>query len=90
MHYETYDGTGALRSATLTWIKAGNRKMKDWDNTTLGTLRVNESQLVLAKPASRDCALARRAMLVHSPRATAVSKRLSPASSVFAFAALTR
>jgi hypothetical protein len=26
---EAYDATGALRSATLTWIKAGNRKMKD-------------------------------------------------------------
>jgi len=44
---ETYDATGALCSATLTWIKAGNRKIKDWDNTTLGTLRVNESQLVV-------------------------------------------
>ena len=41
---EAYDATGALCSATLTWIKAGNRKMKDWDNTTLGTLRVNKSQ----------------------------------------------
>jgi hypothetical protein len=44
---ETYNATGALCSATLTWIKAGNRKMKDWDNTTLGTLRVNESQLIV-------------------------------------------
>ena len=25
----------ALRTATLTWMKAGNRKIKDWDNTTL-------------------------------------------------------
>ncbi len=44
---EAYDDTGALCSATLTWIKAGNRKLKDWDNTTLGTLRVNGSQLVV-------------------------------------------
>ena len=44
---EAYDINGALCSATLTWIKAGNRKMKDWDNTTLGTLRVSESRLVV-------------------------------------------
>lgn len=51
---EACDDTGALRSATLTWIKAGNRKMKGWDNTTLGTLRVNESQLVVeVNPARR-------------------------------------
>jgi len=50
---ETYDATGALRSATLTWIKAGNRKMKDWDNTTLGTLRVNESRLVVQVNSAR-------------------------------------
>jgi hypothetical protein len=50
---ETYDATGALCSATLTWIKAGNRKMKDWDNTTLGTLRVNESQLIVEVNSAR-------------------------------------
>jgi hypothetical protein len=50
---EACDDTGALRSATLTWIKAGNRKMKDWDNTTLGTLRVNESQLVVEVNSAR-------------------------------------
>lgn len=50
---ETYDATGALCSATLTWIKAGNRKMKDWDNTTLGTLRVNGSQLTVEVNSAR-------------------------------------
>jgi hypothetical protein len=50
---ETYDATGALSSAILTWIKAGNRKMKDWDNTTLGTLRVNESQLTVEVNSAR-------------------------------------
>lgn len=55
---ETYDATGALVSATLTWIKAGNRKHRDWDNTTLATLRVGGSRLVVAPaPAhrERDC-----------------------------------
>jgi hypothetical protein len=50
---EAYDATGALRSATLTWIKAGNRKMKDWDNTTLGTLRVSESRIVVEVNSAR-------------------------------------
>jgi len=50
---EAYDATGALCSATLTWIKAGNRKMKDWDNTTLGTLRVDESKLVVEVNSAR-------------------------------------
>jgi hypothetical protein len=44
---EAYEASGALRSATLTWIKAGNRRMKEWDNTTLGTLRVSEGELVV-------------------------------------------
>jgi hypothetical protein len=50
---DSYDTTGTLCSATLTWIKAGNRKMKDWDNTTLGTLRVSESQLVVEVNSAR-------------------------------------
>lgn len=50
---EVHDADGALRSATLTWLKAGNRKMKDWDNTTLGTLRVSESSLVVEVNSAR-------------------------------------
>ena len=30
-----------MAAAVLTWLKAGNRKHKDWDNTTLGTLRLD-------------------------------------------------
>ena len=44
---EVRDAAGTLTAATLTWIKAGNRKMKDWDNTTLGTLRLGGSGLVV-------------------------------------------
>jgi hypothetical protein len=42
---EVYDDAGALVSATVTWIKAGNRQHEDWDNTTLGTLRVDGTRL---------------------------------------------
>lgn len=44
---EAHDTGGALVAATLTWIKAGNRTHKDWDNTTLGTLRVDGTRLVV-------------------------------------------
>jgi len=47
------DATGALMAAALTWIKAGNRKHKDWDNTTLGTLRLEGSRLVVEVNSAR-------------------------------------
>lgn len=40
-------------TATLTWIKAGNRKNKDWDNTTLGALRLDGSRLVVEVNSAR-------------------------------------
>jgi hypothetical protein len=42
-----HDAPGALVSATLSWIKAGNRKNKGWDNTILGTLRLDGSTLTV-------------------------------------------
>ena len=50
---EVRDAAGALMTATLTWIKAGNRKNKDWDNTTLGTLRLDGSRLVVEVNSAR-------------------------------------
>jgi hypothetical protein len=47
------DAAGALTAATLTWIKAGNRQHKDWDNTTLGTLRLDGSRLVVEVNSAR-------------------------------------
>jgi hypothetical protein len=43
---EVYDSAGEITAAELTWIKAGNRQHKDWDNTTLGTLQLNGARLV--------------------------------------------
>ena len=37
----------------LTWLKAGNRKHKDWDNITLGTLRLDGSRLVIEVNSAR-------------------------------------
>ena len=42
---EVYDSAGVITAADLTWVKAGNRQHKDWDNTTLGTLRLNGTRL---------------------------------------------
>jgi hypothetical protein len=50
---EVYDRAGAITAAELTWIKAGNRKHKDWDNTTLGRLRLNGARLVVEVNSAR-------------------------------------
>lgn len=50
---EVRDAADALMTATLTWIKAGNRKHKGWDNTTLGTLRLDGSRLVVEVNSTR-------------------------------------
>ena len=33
-----YDESGAMRGATLSWVKDGNRQQKQWTNTILGSL----------------------------------------------------
>jgi hypothetical protein len=50
---EQHDATGTLIAATLTWLKAGNRKHKGWDNTTLGTLRIDRTRLVVEVNSAR-------------------------------------
>lgn len=50
---EVSDEAGASTAAVLTWIKAGNRKHKDWDNTTLGTLRLDGRRLFVEVNSAR-------------------------------------
>jgi hypothetical protein len=50
---ERYDAAGGIEAVVLTWLKAGNRKHKDWDNTTLGTLRLDGSRLVIEVNSAR-------------------------------------
>jgi hypothetical protein len=50
---ETYDAAGAIVAAELTWIKAGNRQHKAWDNTILGNLRLDGSRLVVEVNSAR-------------------------------------
>src|SRR5262249_3916569 len=36
-----YDADGALCEVAISWIKEGNRRMKSWDNTILGTIHIS-------------------------------------------------
>ena len=37
---------GKLRSVTIDWIREGNRRMKSWENTILGHIKISEGRLV--------------------------------------------
>ncbi len=41
-----FDATGELRALDFCWYKKGNKKMKSWDNTVLGHLRLSPGLLV--------------------------------------------
>ena len=41
---ETDEG-GTVTSAVVSWVKAGNRKYNGWDNTVLGTIRLEDGRL---------------------------------------------
>ena len=40
------DAAGAVTNASLSWVKAGNRQHKQWDNTLLGTIRIEPGRVV--------------------------------------------
>ena len=56
----THDASGAVISASLSWVKAGNRQHKDWDNTILGTLRLEQGHLVAEVNSARRAARLKR------------------------------
>jgi len=39
------DASGALTEVEITWTKRGNRQMKSWENTILGTLAISGAKL---------------------------------------------
>lgn len=45
-HDVVRDDSGAVVSATVSWTKTGNRQHTHWDNTILGTLRLEDGRLV--------------------------------------------
>lgn len=56
----THDASGAVTSASLSWVKAGNRQHKAWDNTILGTLRLEQGHLVAEVNSARRTARLKR------------------------------
>src|SRR5713226_2429195 len=40
------DEDGVVRSVELPWIKKGNRRIKSWDNTILGHIRISGQSLI--------------------------------------------
>jgi len=42
-----YHRDGRLRSVELPWSKPGNRMQRDWDNTILGHLRIDDGRLTI-------------------------------------------
>jgi hypothetical protein len=55
-----FDAGGALRAVRFDWSKRGNRKLKEWDNTTLGTLRIDGSRLTVNVNSQRRAAKIRK------------------------------
>jgi hypothetical protein len=45
-HDVIHDASGAVRSVSLAWVKAGNRRHKHGENTILGMLRLDAGRLV--------------------------------------------
>ena len=45
MEDPAYGADGALRAVRFTWMKRGNAKHRSWDNTILGTLRIDGGRL---------------------------------------------
>jgi hypothetical protein len=43
-----FDESGAMLSVEFDWLKTGNRKMKTWENTILGNIKISEGRLVAA------------------------------------------
>jgi hypothetical protein len=48
-----YGADGALRAVRFTWMKHGNAKHPSWDNTILGTLRIDGSRLSVSVNSQR-------------------------------------
>jgi hypothetical protein len=72
LHIDDEPDEDGAPAVTLTWLKAGNRKLKDWDNTTLGTLRVSGSRLIVSVNSVR-----RRQRIEKE-----IGKRLGPAATL--------
>jgi len=54
------DAEGSLVRGEITWRRLGNRMHKDWDNTTLGTLRIEGGRLTAEVNSAKRAAALRK------------------------------
>jgi len=54
------DAAGKLLRAEITWARAGNKVNKEWDNTTLGALRIEGPRLSAEVNSARRAAVLRK------------------------------
>lgn len=54
------DGAGNLVRAEFTWSRLGNRTHKDWDNTSLGSIRIEGSRLTADVNSAKRAAALRK------------------------------
>jgi hypothetical protein len=54
------DGAGRLLRADITWAGAGNKVNNEWDNTTLGTLRIEGTRLTAEINSAKRAAALRK------------------------------
>ena len=66
----TRDESGAVTSAVLSWVKAGNRQHKEWDDTILGTLRLGAGRLVAEVNSARRADRVKREIAKRMPETT--------------------
>lgn len=59
------DVSGRVTAASLTWVKAGNRQHKGWDNTILGSLRLEPARLVADVNSTRRAERLQREIAKH-------------------------
>lgn len=80
----TRDASGAVTSASLTWVRAGNRQHKNWDNTILGSLRLAPGRLVADVNSARRAGRLRREIAKCLPDAAILvdTKMVDPAEAI--------
>jgi hypothetical protein len=54
------DAAGRLLRADISWVRSGNKMHKDWDNTALGTLRIEGTRLTAEVNSAKRAATLRK------------------------------
>jgi hypothetical protein len=74
------DDAGRLLRADITWARAGNHVHDDWDNTTLGTVRIEGTRLTAEVNSAKRATAVRK--LIEDRLGVSVRYRLSAVQSI--------